>query len=402
MKVDNLFLEKIIGIGSFGEVHLTRIKGDNKLYATKIYNRESIENSIDMKKYLKSEVTILRKLNHPNIIKLKEVKKTKKHFYIVMEYCNGGDLSKTLEKYQNKYRKPFSEEIVQYLMRQIMSAFNYIHANGIMHRDIKLENILLNYETEEDKINLNIMKAKPKIIDFGLAIILKNSLAESILGNPINMAPLLLKKLTSNGKIRQLGYDKKEDIWSLGSICYEMLIGKPAFDAEDLDDLVNKVENGEYKVPTSLSKEVVSFLNGMLQYESKNRLTCEQLIHHKYLTENMKKNQSVWAIFNQEDENKLMKINPEQLTFISDMKENHNINEQITFNPPKIYDYINNEKSNEQFIKPINAYQVNDIEKMYIPYYNEIKTENYNTNQNYSNDEYVKEINYFFDDGIFK
>ena len=164
----------------------------------------------------------------------------------------------------------------------------------------------------------------------------------------------------------------------------------------------------------------------MLQYESKNRLTCEQLIHHKFLTENMnnfhkidlnlvsnkiqknqlkiniKKNQSVWAIFNQEDENKLMKINPEQLTFISDMKENHNINEQITFNPPKIYDYINNEKSNEQFIKPINAYQVNDIEKMYIPYYNEIKTENYNTNQNYSNDEYVKEINYFFDDGIFK
>ena len=359
MHVDNLFLEKLIGKGSFGEVYLTRRKGDNKLYATKIYKRDIFENSIELKKYLKSEVLILRKLDHQNIVKLIEVKKTKKHFYLVMEYCNGDDLLKTLEKYKKKYKKPFSEEIVQYLMKQIMNAFNYIHSKEIMHRDIKLENILLHFDSEQDKLNLNIMKSTPKIIDFGFAIILKNSLAESILGNPINMAPLLLKKLTSNGKIRKLGYDNKEDIWSIGSICYEMLIGKPAFDAEDLDDLVDKVEKGNYNVPFTLSKEVVSFLNGMLQYDPKARLTCQQLIKHRFLNENInnfqkidlnlvknkiiknkleiniKENKSIWAIFNQEDEDKLMKINPCINNYISEEKENKNIIQEISPNQPK-------------------------------------------------------------------
>ena len=432
MQVDNLFLESIIGKGSFGEVYLTRIKGDNNLYATKVYNRKLIENDVDLKKYLKSEVTILRKLNHPNIIKLKEVKKTKNHFYIVTEYYNGDNLMNTLENYKEKYGKPFSEEIVQYLMRQIMNGFNYLHSNNIMHRDIKLENILLNYQTIEDKNNLNIMKAIPKIIDFGLAIFLKNSLAESIIGNPINMSPLLLKKLTSNGKIQQLGYDKKEDIWSLGSICYEMLIGNPAFDADDLDDLVNKVERGNYKVPISLSKEVVSFINGMLQYDPKKRLTCEQLMHHKFLVENInnfhridlnlipnkieknkfdiniKKNQSIWAIFNQEDQNKLMKINPEQINYISDMKENQNINinKQKTLNPPKI---INNEITNEQFIKTVNSFQtkdysyyINSINTINNPVFGEIATNNYMNPQNYINDKSNNEINFFLNGGIYK
>ena len=392
MQVDNLLLERLIGKGSFGEVYLTRIKGDNNLYATKIYNREKIENSPEMKKYVKSEVTILKKLNHPNIVKIKEAKKTKKHFYIVTEYFNGDDLRKTLEKYKKKYGKPFSEEIVQYLMKQIISAFYYIHNKDIMHRDIKLENILLNYETQEDKNNMNIMKSTPKIIDFGLAIMLKNSLAESVIGNPINMAPLLLKKLTSNGKIRKLGYDKKEDIWSLGSICYEMLIGIPAFDADDLDDLVNRVEKGNYNVPVNLSKEVVSFLNAMLQYEPKNRLSCLQLINHKFLTENIhtfhkielknvhdkikrnkleiniKQNKTIWAIFNQEDEIKLMNINPHLTSINSKGKENEDKNmiEKIVFNTQNsenyniYYNNINNNHYKEQI------FEYNNINQNYI------------------------------------
>ena len=168
MIVDNLVLEKCIGKGAFGEVYLTSKKGTTEKFATKKLEREQIENSEAMK-YLKNEIIILQNLKHPNIVKYDDVKKTKKHFYIVMEYCNGGELSKALEKYQNKYGKPFSQEIVQYLMRQIIDAFKYIHGMKIIHRDIKLDNILLKFDSEEDKENLNMMKATCKIIDFGFA-----------------------------------------------------------------------------------------------------------------------------------------------------------------------------------------------------------------------------------------
>ena len=401
MQVDNLILEKLLGKGSFGEVHLTRITGDSKLYATKVYDRERIENT-EAFKYLTNEINIMHNLNHPNIVKFIQVKKTKKHYYIVMEYCNGGELEKALEKYQLKYGKPFSEEIVQHLMRQIISAFKYMHANQIMHRDIKLENILVNFESEKDKNDLNMLKATVKIIDFGFACkIGKNALTYTTIGNPMNMSPLILKKLTSHGKVRQLGYDMKADIWSLGAICYQMLIGKAAFDADDIDELVEKIEKGIYKVPTNLSKEVVSFLNGMLQYEPQARLTAEQLYNHQFLQENIqnfhtidlnqvsnrvkkneleidtKKNKSIWAIFNEDVENKLNKISPGHLAPINEVPENNYIPQQKTFNQEPM---IKNKMTNAQTIKNTNTFEANQLPSM--------MNNGYNYNPNYNNPYY--------------
>ena len=401
MQVDNLILEKLLGKGSFGEVHLTRITGDSKLYATKVYDRERIENT-EAFKYLTNEINIMHNLNHPNIVKFIQVKKTKKHYYIVMEYCNGGELEKALEKYQLKYGKPFSEEIVQHLMRQIISAFKYMHANQIMHRDIKLENILVNFESEKDKNDLNMLKATVKIIDFGFACkIGKNALTYTTIGNPMNMSPLILKKLTSHGKVRQLGYDMKADIWSLGAICYQMLIGKAAFDADDIDELVEKIEKGIYKVPTNLSKEVVSFLNGMLQYEPQARLTAEQLYNHQFLQENIqnfhtidlnqvsnrvkkneleidtKKNKSIWAIFNEDVENKLNKISPGHLAPINEVPENNYIPQQKTFNQEPM---IKNDMTNAQTIKNTNTFEANQLPSM--------MNNGYNYNPNYNNPYY--------------
>jgi serine/threonine protein kinase len=246
-----------------------------------------------------------------------------------------------------KYGKPFPETIVQHLMKQIISAFKYIHSKKIIHRDVKLDNVLLNYETEEDKEKLNLMKAQVKIIDFGFACkISKTGLQYTVLGSPINMDPIILKKLTSSTKkTRQLGYNEMADIWSIGTICYEMLIGKPAFDSEDMDELVKKVEEGSYSVPTQLSSEVVSFLNGMLQYEAQRRLTADQLSRHEFLTKNVKDfkpidlkkvskkldekglninskvNASIWSIFNTDSENLLASIHGNQFIKPIDEKE---------------------------------------------------------------------------------
>ena len=333
MIIDELTLIKSIGKGAFGEVFLTSKKGTNQLFATKKVSRQKAASST-LKKYFINEIKILKEMNHKNIIHFEALKQTVHNFYIITEYCNGGGLYECLNKYRKLYKNAFSEEIVQHLMRQIVEGIKYIHGKKIMHRDIKLENILVKFDDENDKKNLNMLKATIKIIDFGFATYLgSKNVRYSTLGSPINMDPILLKKMADkNGFTKSMGYDEKADIWSLGTVCYEMLIGQGVFNAQNMNDLVKKVELGTYHIPTNLSKEVVSFLNGMLQYNSKNRLSAEQLSRHHFLTNNIKdfqkidltkvsnkvdkqglninikRNHSIWAIFSEEDEKTLIDI----------------------------------------------------------------------------------------------
>ena len=336
MKIDDIVLLKCLGSGTFGEVYLSTKEGSREYYATKKLNRQEMDEPLK-KKYLQNEIQILKELDHPNIYKLKDIKMTKHNYFLVMEYINGGCLSDCLEKYQQKFKASFSEEIVQYLMRQIIDAFKYIHAKKIMHRDIKLENIMVNFSNENDKKNLNLLKAQVKIIDFGLAM--KGSMGKTVLGSPLTMDPKIIEKYANSpaSKIsKEEVYDQKVDIWSLGSVCYNMLIGKEVFDASTLNELVQKVEEGSYSVPTSISREIVSFLNSMLQYKSEKRLSAAELANHPFLTKNVKdfkkidtkkvskkigknglninikNNQTIWSIFNEEDEKKLLNINKEK------------------------------------------------------------------------------------------
>ena len=322
MLVDDLTLIKPLGKGVFGEVFLTSKQGTSTKYATKKLDKSKYMNNSKAKKYLDNEISILKSINHPNIVKLIEIKDTSKYCYIVTEFCNGGSLSNCLEKYQEKNNVAFPEEIVQYIMKQIMDAMRYLHKNKILHRDLKLDNILVNYEDEKDKTENNIMKGKIKIIDFGFARYLKNEeLAYSTLGSPINMDPGILQKLNKVSNYKDYGYDEKADIWSLGTICYELLIGKTTFDSESMKELLQKVNRGNYFLPKTLSKETVSFLNCMLQYDPKKRLSADKLYNHKFLRKdigefnkinlkeikknikgknvqiNSKVNQSIWDIF---------------------------------------------------------------------------------------------------------
>ena len=385
-QIDDITLIKFLGRGSFGEVYLSTKRGKKEYFATKRIDRETADQP-GIFKYIQNEINIMKNINHQNIIKFEDFKATKENYYLVMEYVNGGGLDNCLKKYIQKYGKPFSEEIVQFLMRQIVDAIKYMHNLKIMHRDIKSDNIMINFDSEIDKKNLNMMNSKVKIIDLGLSIYIKNGLTYTAVGNPQNMDPLILKKFL-NINYKSIGYDQKADIWSLGSLCYELLFGQAVFDSKTMNELVNKVENGTYKVPTNISKEVVSFLNGMLQYEAKNRYSANELANHPFLKKkvtefnkinvkliskkiengklkiNVKKNQTIWSIFNLEDEKKLIEIKN-----INDIKNESSIKRE-DYNYFKKNDNNNcNQRYNININNPvpiINANNLNDY-KNFMP-----------------------------------
>ena len=193
-KVGDYTLYKVLGKGSFGEVYLTQKANNPEILATKKLDKKQTDRP-SVKKYFDNEISIMKELIHPNIVRFYDLLATYSHYYVVMEYCNGGGLSNCLAKYKQFNRRPFSQEIVQYLMRQIIEGLKFIHSRKIIHRDIKLDNILVSFSKESDKNSLNMLKSKVKIIDFGLATRLgPENLTYTALGSPINMDPLILKK----------------------------------------------------------------------------------------------------------------------------------------------------------------------------------------------------------------
>ena len=295
MIVEDLTLIEKLGKGTFGEVFLTKKKNDPQVYATKKVAKNLVLQE-KIKKYFNNEIYLLKNVGHPNIIKLFEIKQTVNNFYLRFEYCNGGGLSNCLASYMKMYGKPFPEEIVQHVMRKIVCGLQYLHKNKIIHRDLKLDNILVHFPTEEDKKALRIMNSEVKIIDFGFARYLQNDdLAQSVLGSPINMDPMILQKLRKIDNQEVFGYDEKADIWSLGTIAYELLIGAPPFDANSYDELLEKINKGHYIIPNNLklSKQGISFLNGLLQYDPKQRLSVDDLFFHEFLVVDCQKFEKV-------------------------------------------------------------------------------------------------------------
>ena len=278
--VDDFLLIKSIGKGNFGEVFLTQRKGYPQYYATKKMERRVCEVPPLLDR-LVNEIRILSTVKHPNIVKLISLKKTQNHWYLITEFVSGGSLSEALKKYMAMYQRPFPEDVVQHLMRQIVSAVQYLHFNKIIHRDLKLDNILINFASDYDKKILNLKNCHVKLIDFGFAKVLNSNKTNTILGTAPNMDPQILEQITTG--ITGEGYDEKVDIWSLGTLCYEMIMGYSPFYGANIQELYQKVKKGDYILPSNLSEEIVSFINSMLQQDDEERADADELMNHKFL-----------------------------------------------------------------------------------------------------------------------
>ena len=279
-----------IGKGAYGDVFMGINTKTKEIYAIKKITKKQLE-SETIYQYFNNEIFILKHLNHPNIVKFKSLTEYKSDYYLSTEYCNGGNLEHAMKYHIDTYNRPITEEIARYFITNILIGITYLNKNNLIHRDIKSDNILLHYENEEDLITHNFLKAKIKIIDFGFARYLEqDELAGSLVGTPMYMEPSILKTfMTSKSRVVDGFYDKKVDVWSLGILTYELLIGIVPFVARNIKGLFHSVEQRDFCIPKEekrnfrLSEAAINFIDKTLNIDMNMRPLPEELIKDPWI-----------------------------------------------------------------------------------------------------------------------
>ncbi|XP_074651210.1 uncharacterized protein LOC141905968 isoform X2 [Tubulanus polymorphus] len=276
-RVGNYLLGKTIGEGSFAKVKEGMHTLTGEKVAVKVIDKKKAREDSYVRKNLRREGKILQMVRHDNVAQLYEIMETENCYYLVVELCEGGDLMEHICQ-----RKRLEEKEVLRYMKQIISAVDYLHKAGILHRDLKVENLLLGAEN-------NI-----KIIDFGLSNNVKVTHANdgnckfeefcvTQCGSPAYAAPELL----GNKK-----YGPQVDVWSIGVNMYAMLTGNLPFTVHpfNIKQLHNKMIHGDMNpLPELVSKDCKDFVTKLLIPEPEKRMTLKQAMHHPWITEGLNK-----------------------------------------------------------------------------------------------------------------
>ena len=255
-----------LGDGSYGIVYLAVNIITKQNVAMKKIDKVK-ENAIDDME-IKNEIEILKKLDHPNIVKIIEFFSTPKAYYIITDFCGCGEL-------YNQIKHQYTEGQLAVLFYQVLSGLYYLHTKNIVHRDLKLENILIS-EIEKDN-NTNEKYFWVKIIDFGTAKIFeKNKNEKAVVGSSYYIAPEVLHK-NSNEKC---------DTWSVGVILYMLIVGRAPFDGKSDDEIIENIEKGEFNSKhikmLNSSDEVQDLVKKLLEVNVKKRLSSSEALKHPW------------------------------------------------------------------------------------------------------------------------
>ena len=257
-------IKEKLGSGKFGLIKLGINKKTNKKVAIKIMSKSNMAN--DDLELVRTEIEILKICQHPNIIQLYDVFENINYFYIIMEYCSGGDLFSYLEK--RNFRLPENQACK--FMHKMCAAIYYIHQYGIAHRDLKPENVLMTSKDEN---------ADLRILDFGLSkIIGPDEKCTEPYGTLSYVAPEVLLDIP---------YGKEVDLWSLGVIAYLMLSGSLPFDdRESEEEIARKTvsEDPPYKgsIWKKISDEAKDFIKKLLVKNPEKRMNVKEALQHEW------------------------------------------------------------------------------------------------------------------------
>ncbi|DAA22814.1 TPA: serine/threonine-protein kinase MARK2-like [Bos taurus] len=255
--IENYDILQTIGEGQFAKVKLARHVLTKEVVAIKVIQKTN-QSSSGLKEW-NQEINSLKTVSHANIVKLLEVIDTEEALFIVMEYVSGGDLFTYLEA-----KGRLTEGEARGLFRQLVSALQHCHQRGVVHRDLKLGNLLLD-------ANNNV-----KISDFGLSNQWHpGKKLDTFCGSPAYMAPELFLRMPYTGP--------EVDVWSLGVILYTMVTGSLPFRGQDFWELQQRVLRGQYHVPKSLSNEITDLLDRMLTLSPTNRGTLDDVWQHPWV-----------------------------------------------------------------------------------------------------------------------
>ncbi|MCL7034285.1 hypothetical protein MKW94_029140, partial [Papaver nudicaule] len=258
-------LGQLLGQGTFAKVYHGRNLKTGQSVAIKMIHKEKVMR-VGMMDQIKREISVMKRIKHPNVVELYEVMASKTKIYFVMEYVKGGELFTKVAKGK------LDEEVARKYFQQLIGAIDFCHSRGVYHRDLKPENLLV----DEDG-NL-------KVSDFGLSALSesrkKDGLLHTTCGTPAYVAPEV---------ICRKGYDgAKADLWSCGVVLYVLLAGYLPFHHSNIMEMYRKIRRAEFKFPSWFSADVRKVLLRILDPKPNHRITLEKLMVHPWFMKGLK------------------------------------------------------------------------------------------------------------------
>lgn len=263
---------KPLGKGKFGNVYLAREKKSLYVVALKVIFKHQVQKA-GCEHQLRREIEIQSHLRHPNILRLFGYFYDDSRVYMILEYAPKGELYNLLKQVGK-----FDDQQAATYIYQLADALNYCHSKKVIHRDIKPENLLLGFYGEL------------KIADFGWSVHAPSSRRTTICGTLDYLPPEM---------IDDKPHDEKVDLWSLGVLSYELLVGKPPFETASYDGTYQKITRVEYTCPTSMSPDAVDLISKLLKKNPNDRLSLEGVMQHKWIKKYANKKTNVQTSFSQ-------------------------------------------------------------------------------------------------------